>query len=381
MPNVMGREFSYTPEGMAAAEQYRQAMGMRGGGMMGFRPVGYDNGGTVDVVAELRQKFYELRDLVEAGASGAESELIDLINREQEGLRASNDPKMNEIINNYLSPTPSNFPGVLRDEAPTSDYTTEFGQYLPQEDDYRAPQMTKPLQRKDSELLDPFVREDSFPFYEQPEFWNRPLPDYSYGQDDPGMNFGPVEMRGGGMMGFRPVGYADGDLVEQFESGFLTPSEREQLAGFISMSATGPAIRSMNFLDLPKLLRLPDSKLLELFQIYNKERAAGATPEADLDFEHDAPLELDSRRLIDDYGTAAGPQIEPLTRDNPWTQAEKRARIRSMAAQRRYETDPGFRQLFGDILADLKGRFPYDAPPYGQIPEMAHGGIMSLRRR
>ena len=350
MPNVMGREFSYTPEGMAAAEQYRQAMGMRGGGMMGFRPVGYDNGGTVDVVAELRQKFYELRDLVEAGASGAESELIDLINREQEGLRASNDPKMNEIINNYLSPTPSNFPGVLmapqRDEAPTSDYTTEFGQFY------------EPL--------------------EQREFWNRPLPDYSYGQDDPGMNFGPVEMRGGGMMGFRPVGYADGDLVEQPESGFLTPSEREQLADFISISATGPGV---SMYDLPYLRTLPDSKLLELFQIYNKERAAGATPEADLDFEHNAPLELDSRRLIDDYGTAAGPQIEPLTRDNPWAQAEKRAMIRSMAGQRRYETDPGLRQRFGDTLADLKGRFPYDASPYGQIPEMAHGGIMSLRRR
>jgi len=40
MPNVMGREFPYTPEGMAQAEQYKQAMGMRGGGMMGFRPLG-----------------------------------------------------------------------------------------------------------------------------------------------------------------------------------------------------------------------------------------------------------------------------------------------------------------------------------------------------
>ena len=37
MPNVMGREFPYTAEGMAAAQQYSQAMGMRDGGMMGFR--------------------------------------------------------------------------------------------------------------------------------------------------------------------------------------------------------------------------------------------------------------------------------------------------------------------------------------------------------
>jgi hypothetical protein len=41
MPNVMGREFPYTPGGMAAARQYSQAMGMRDGGPMGFRPLGY----------------------------------------------------------------------------------------------------------------------------------------------------------------------------------------------------------------------------------------------------------------------------------------------------------------------------------------------------
>ena len=49
MPNVMGREFPYTPQGMAEAEQYRQAVGMRGGGMMGFRPVGYADAGVVSL--------------------------------------------------------------------------------------------------------------------------------------------------------------------------------------------------------------------------------------------------------------------------------------------------------------------------------------------
>ena len=48
MPNVAGREFPYTPQGMAAAEQYKQSLGMRGGGMMGFRPVGYRDGGDVE---------------------------------------------------------------------------------------------------------------------------------------------------------------------------------------------------------------------------------------------------------------------------------------------------------------------------------------------
>ena len=49
MPNVMGREFPYTAEGMAAAQQYSQAMGMRDGGSMGFRPVGMQEGGVPGV--------------------------------------------------------------------------------------------------------------------------------------------------------------------------------------------------------------------------------------------------------------------------------------------------------------------------------------------
>ena len=53
MPNIAGREFSYTPQGMAAAEQYKQSLGMRGGGMMGFRPVGYADGDLVESETEI----------------------------------------------------------------------------------------------------------------------------------------------------------------------------------------------------------------------------------------------------------------------------------------------------------------------------------------
>jgi|TARA_Y100000296_G_scaffold22716_2_gene26859 hypothetical protein len=102
----MGREFPYTPEGMAAAEDYRSSMGMRGGGMLGFRPVGYQDGDLVDeelnTVEQLRNRFYELRKLISDGASGAEEELLKLIKREEAGLRASKDPKMNQIIDNYI---------------------------------------------------------------------------------------------------------------------------------------------------------------------------------------------------------------------------------------------------------------------------------------
>ena len=61
MPNVMGREFPYTPEGMAQAEQYKQAMGMRGGGMMGFRPLGYADGNLVTAMAQ-RPRREDLED-------------------------------------------------------------------------------------------------------------------------------------------------------------------------------------------------------------------------------------------------------------------------------------------------------------------------------
>jgi len=84
----------------------RWLSGMRGGGMLGFRPVGYQDGDLVDeelnIVEQLRNRFYELRELISAGASGAEEELIKLIKREEEGLRASKDPTINKIIDNYI---------------------------------------------------------------------------------------------------------------------------------------------------------------------------------------------------------------------------------------------------------------------------------------
>ena len=51
MPKVQGRHFAYTPEGLAAAERYKQAIGMAGGGMLGFRPLGYADGDLVEEYA------------------------------------------------------------------------------------------------------------------------------------------------------------------------------------------------------------------------------------------------------------------------------------------------------------------------------------------
>ena len=55
MPNVMGREFPYTPQGMAEAQQYKEALGMRDGGSMGFRPVGYEAGSEGNACRELER--------------------------------------------------------------------------------------------------------------------------------------------------------------------------------------------------------------------------------------------------------------------------------------------------------------------------------------
>ena len=69
MPNVAGREFPYTPQGMAAAEQYKQSLGMRNGGTAGFRPLGYAHGGGVESDSDIAMM---LSVLVESGASDLE---------------------------------------------------------------------------------------------------------------------------------------------------------------------------------------------------------------------------------------------------------------------------------------------------------------------
>ena len=82
MPNVMGQEFPYTPEGMAAAEQYRQTLGMRDGGMMGFRPIGMQAGGLADATA-IVQGLYDLM------GSGTTSDVRDYISLHRMSLEKS----------------------------------------------------------------------------------------------------------------------------------------------------------------------------------------------------------------------------------------------------------------------------------------------------
>ena len=84
MPNVMGREFPYTPEGMAASQQYSQSLGMRDGGMMGFRPIGMQTGGAA--AAEEGVDVY--KGLVAATQSKSPQKVIAYIKANHQALTA-----------------------------------------------------------------------------------------------------------------------------------------------------------------------------------------------------------------------------------------------------------------------------------------------------
>ena len=113
MPNVMGREFPYTPEGMAAAQQYAQAMGMRGGGSMGFRPIGMQEGGDADMV-KLANDLYALMQ------GGTDEQVSNFIRGNRTGLEmaaAIPDSQFNMVrsalkLDAQLQPMPQPMPYV-----------------------------------------------------------------------------------------------------------------------------------------------------------------------------------------------------------------------------------------------------------------------------
>ena len=104
MPNVMGREFPYTPQGMAEAQQYSQSLGMRDGGSMGFRPVGYANGGAAgsEVPAEVQFIF----DGLVAATRGSVQDVVNYIAANRPGLDAMMSmlpPKQADFVRNTIS--------------------------------------------------------------------------------------------------------------------------------------------------------------------------------------------------------------------------------------------------------------------------------------
>tara|TARA_R110002153_G_scaffold263824_1_gene425330 strand:+ start:288 stop:818 length:531 start_codon:yes stop_codon:yes gene_type:complete len=89
MPNIAGREFAYTPQGMAAAQQYKQSLGMRGGGMMGFRPVGYQ-GGTGPAGAQL------------AGVEAQRSDVLAIVSGLMDAMEGSENDVLSYVASNRM---------------------------------------------------------------------------------------------------------------------------------------------------------------------------------------------------------------------------------------------------------------------------------------
>ena len=183
MPNVMGREFPYTPEGMAAAQQYAQAMGMRDGGMMGFRPLGMQAGGVpvADAAPDVRAIFQGLVDATQSGSTQDVAAYIE-----------SNRQDLNDMVSmmmlpqgqaDFITNTINSFapPPVPQRNTPPQGMS-DFPGYEPGTGDFYSPQ-----------------QEDTMPpdgYLADPGFSMSPPPIPDYGVDN-------IGMAGGGLMSLR----------------------------------------------------------------------------------------------------------------------------------------------------------------------------------
>ena len=131
MPNVMGREFPYTPQGMAAARQYSQAMGMRDGGSMGFRPVGYADG---DFVMDSETRSAIIGKLMDMTGMGPNT-FVDLSNEQltaavQKVEADALEAQMQQMQQNPQRSAPSDFLGAPSDFGDARPSDRDIDQYL-----------------------------------------------------------------------------------------------------------------------------------------------------------------------------------------------------------------------------------------------------------
>jgi len=278
MPNVAGREFPYTPQGMAAAEQYKQSLGMRGGGMMGFRPVGYQDGtgpagvypafqrykdetrGLSDIelaervayedvlrsfrTPEKRQYTFSSKELMDAGYGPRMRTRVRAIPELEEYLRrkdSAEDPKTSLIRKHYFEAL-KNITDKLPTQSPEMQRNIDKGMAEAYPGGYSKP------------MLSPY--EGTYELPEDPDIpWTTETRDLYRGGGYPGPSFIPSGdqtapdfeqppasgMRNGGMMGFRPVGYRDGgdvetaneDMYSKLQTALDTLKDKEKLNMFI----------------------------------------------------------------------------------------------------------------------------------------------------
>jgi hypothetical protein len=337
MPNVAGREFSYTPEGMAAADRYRQSQGMRYGGPMGFRPLGMDNGGMAErIVPPLQRAFSSM-----AGAP------VDAVNYAlgKVGVPISNTPvggsesisdAVNKVVSLVQEFAAQGVPNPVKEAVNTAIAT--FGMPV---DLVNAALKLLGIPVSDTPIGgsknlvetfgEPLVQ---FDMEEPLEMLQEPLPYQRYGLDQ----FGPTElpgsagrvaeealqgvgagagsagipygMRHGGPMGFRPLGYQEGgdvtaandDMYSKFKEA-LGNKNIKQLNEFLYSNSA--ALESMAEANPARRKQLEDVKQQSGFPVFMKDLMQGIDT-----YQHD--LEDPAPRV---------PSVEPpqkLSRLNPW---------------------------------------------------------------
>ena len=126
MPNVMGREFPYTPEGMAAAEQYKQSVGMRDGGSMGFRPVGYAHGSPGVAVGDEDMKMAAIQQIMQITGMSDPGPLLEMSMAELENalsglINAEQPQQMMQPDQSMMALPPPQMMGPPPDMAPPPD--------------------------------------------------------------------------------------------------------------------------------------------------------------------------------------------------------------------------------------------------------------------
>lgn len=138
MPNVMGREFPYTAEGMAAAQQYSQAMGMRDGGSMGFRPIGMQAGGVADESTNIVRGLY---DLMSRGTTDQVRNYIEANRADLQMISKDPNPMFNmlrSVLPNF-PPTPPPTEGTLQPMQVPPQGMKDFPGYEPETGDFYPP--------------------------------------------------------------------------------------------------------------------------------------------------------------------------------------------------------------------------------------------------
>ena len=332
MPNVMGREFPYTPEGMAASQQYAQSMGMRDGGPMGFRPVGMGIGGTVFKILEESGKYPAL--------------FQQLSGQEAQG------PKSPPPGNAFFAANPDRY-APSTDSWALDSFRSEFG---------REPRDTAELQE--------------------------------YMMSGGGA---ATEMRDGGMMGFRPLGYADGDAVNanrQVYSDFktaLTELPANELAGYIYNNLSN--LKSMAEANPALAAQLADAMEKSGFEGYmrNLIQGAGQVPEEQVPEEQGGNL---GRMGTSPQGMSDFPGYEPGTGDfyPPQQQVPQQQVPQQLPPSPSYPPFGGAEEgdqylIPGTPPPGAVAPIPYDPNEIevangGYISrKMNNGGLMSLRRR